>query len=127
MTKDNADRYKFRTPPLRQIATTGPWGHDGAYDDLETMVRHHLNPPKFLENYDTNQAALPSRKDLDAIDFLNHNNSKARQSLLDANELSVISLSDEEIDDLMAFLYGLTDFECVNLRHDIPLSVPSGL
>ncbi len=38
------DRFKCRTPNLRQVAPTGPWGHDGAYNDLEQRVCHRLDP-----------------------------------------------------------------------------------
>jgi cytochrome c peroxidase len=44
VTLDMLDRYRFRTPTLRNVALTGPWGHDGAYDSLEAIVRHNLNP-----------------------------------------------------------------------------------
>ena len=30
VTGVGAERYAFRTPPLRNVALTGPWGHDGA-------------------------------------------------------------------------------------------------
>ena len=29
------DRFAFRTPPLRNVALTGPWMHNGAYSNLE--------------------------------------------------------------------------------------------
>ena len=28
------DAYAFRTPMLRNVTETGPWGHAGAHDDL---------------------------------------------------------------------------------------------
>lgn len=55
------DRYRFRTPTLRNVVLTGPWGHDGAYDTLEAMVKHHLNPAESLEKYNTDQARLQCR------------------------------------------------------------------
>ncbi len=36
-----ADRYAFRTPPLRNAVLTGPWGHDGAFTDLRAFVDHY--------------------------------------------------------------------------------------
>ena len=44
VTGHPADRYKFRTPSLRNVVLTGPWGHDGAYDSLRAVVEHHLDP-----------------------------------------------------------------------------------
>jgi cytochrome c peroxidase len=52
VTGDANDRYKFRTPSLRNVALTGPWRHDGAYNTLEAVVRHHLAPEKSLNAYD---------------------------------------------------------------------------
>jgi cytochrome c peroxidase len=127
VTKDAADRFKFRTPSLRQVAITGPWGHDGAYNDLEQMVRHHLNPVEALNNYDINQALLASRADLDKIDIIAHQDKKRRQAIIDAIEIKPIKLTDEEIYDLMAFLHGLTDVNCIDLRKTAVTRVPSGL
>ncbi|MCF7970715.1 MAG: cytochrome-c peroxidase [Methylococcaceae bacterium] len=128
VTANPADRFKFRTPTLRQIAFTGPWGHDGAYSDLEAMVRHHLNPVTALNNYTTNNATLISRPDLNAIDFVAQNDPVRRAAIEAAIEIEPRDLSDEEITKLMAFLnYGLTDFDCLNLNKDIPARVPSGL
>lgn len=127
VTNDSTDRFKFRTPSLRQVVLTGPWGHDGAYNDLEAMVRHHLNPRVALNHYDPKQAVLPSRPDLDAIDFIAHNDLTRRQAIANANELDPITLTDEEISDLIAFLQALTDFNCLDLRRDVPSRVPSGL
>ncbi len=36
------DEGAFRTPPLRNVARTGPWGHDGRFDTLEAAVDFHL-------------------------------------------------------------------------------------
>lgn len=127
VTKDAADRFKFRTPSLRQVIMTGPWGHDGAYNDLEQMVRHHLNPIEALNNYDISQALLPSRADLDKIDIIAHQDKKRRQAIIDAIEIDPIKLTYEEVYDLIAFLHALTDVNCIDLRKNAVNQVPSGL
>jgi len=127
VTGDAADRFKFRTPSLRQVALTGPWGHDGAYNDLEAMVRHHLNPIEALNNYDMGQAVMPSREDLDMIDFVVQTDMSRRQAIINAIEIEPVNLTDEEISDLMTFLYALTDVNCIDLRKDAVNRVPSGL
>jgi cytochrome c peroxidase len=38
-TKADADKWKFRTPSLRNVARTAPYFHDGSAPDLETAVR----------------------------------------------------------------------------------------
>ncbi len=43
-TSQPSDRFLFRTPPLRNVISTGPWGHNGHFDSLEAVVEHHFNP-----------------------------------------------------------------------------------
>ena len=126
-TGDSADRYRFRTPTLRNVAITGPWGHDGAFNTLEAVVRHHMDAVNSLNNYDAQQAVLPSRSDLDAIDFQVHNDTNSRNALANSIEIAPVQLSDEEFDSLIAFLHALTDPASVDLRSTVPASVPSGL
>ncbi|MGV3531636.1 MAG: cytochrome-c peroxidase, partial [Chthoniobacteraceae bacterium] len=39
VTKDEADKFKFKVPSLRNIAITGPYFHDGAKVTLEETIR----------------------------------------------------------------------------------------
>ena len=127
VTADPADHRKFRTPTLRNVELTGPWGHSGAYNSLEAVVRHHLNPVASLEAYDPAEAVLAPRDDLDSIDFLVHQHPASRADIAAANELSPTPLSDKEIDLLLDFLRSLTDRGSIDLRLDVPVNVPSGL
>ena len=38
------DAYRFRTPSLRNVALTAPLGHNGAFPDLNGIIRYHLRP-----------------------------------------------------------------------------------
>lgn len=127
VTGDINDRYRFRTPPLRNVALTGPWGHDGAYNTLRGMVEHHLDAVSALENYDTSQAVLPSNANLDPIDFEVHNDFASRAALSAAIEIAPVNLSNRKLDDLMAFIIALTDVNGADIRHTTPSRVPSGL
>ncbi len=122
-----SDRYRFRVPTLRNVALTGPWGHDGAFGSLEAMVRHHLDPVVSFEAYDRSQVTLPFREDLDAIDFLMHDDELARAEIAEACELRPKRLRERDIRALMDFLHALTDPASLDLRHDVPKSVPSGI
>ncbi len=126
VTGDSADRYRFRTPTLRNVALTGPWGHDGAYNTLRAVVEHHLEPVNSLYDYDTHQAVMPSRDDLDAIDFVVQNSARI-DAIAAANELDLSQLRPHEIDALMEFLHALTDPASLDLRADVPGHLPSGL
>ncbi len=150
VTGRSEDAFRFRTPSLRNVALTGPWGHDGAYDSLEDVVRHHLNPVKSLETYRLEDGFLRtlnevvelvasstalkqellSERRLEAFvarDGWVQASSKLRGSIANANELEPRSLSDAEVHDLIAFLEALTDPASTNLSHLIPDRVPSGL
>ena len=126
---DAGDNYKFRTPSLRNVALTGPWGHDGAFNTLEDVVKHHLNPEQSLFEYDINKhSALPSRADLDEIDRAAQDNPTIVANIWEASELKgVTELSDKEFMYLMDFLHALTDPVSVDLRIDVPKYVPSNL
>jgi len=128
VTGDESQRYQFRTPPLRNVALTGPWGHSGAFDTLEGVVRHHLNPAASIANYDCQtEPRLPSRGDLDRLDCYVMNDPDLVAAIRDANELGKTKLSEKNISYIMAFLHALTDPGNIDLRHDIPKYVPSGL
>lgn len=124
VTGDPADAYAFRTPPLRNIAQTAPYGHSGAYATLEGVVRHHLDPVAALMSYDIEQAVLPGMK-VDDLRVLN--DTEEMQAIAAANVLQPQTLSDAEVGDILAFLNALTDPQSIRGALGIPQSVPSGL
>jgi len=127
VTGDVRDRYRFRTPSLRNVALTGPWGHDGAYNSLRAVIEHHLDPETSLENYDRRQAVLPGRADLDVKDFVVYGDLARRAALAASNELPPLALDTDEVDDLVAFMHALTDVRTTDLSKAMPQRVPSGL
>jgi len=127
VTGDVGDRFRFRTPTLRNVALTGPWGHTGAYNTLQAMVDHHFDPVDSLYAYDQSQAALPPRPDLDAVDFIVMNDAARLSEIAGANELDLLPLSEDQIDLLIDFLNALTDPGMVDIRADTPFALPSGL
>ena len=122
VTGQAGDAYKFRTPSLRNVSLTGPWGHDGAYASLEAVVRHHLDPIAGLKEYDRTQAVLP--KLAGAEDWAILDASAEVDAIAAANELQPVSLNDAEVDEILAFLNALRD---ERERLGIPQAVPSGL
>jgi len=127
VTGDPADAYRFRTPSLRNVALTGPYGHDGAYRSLEAVVRHHLDPVASLMAYDISMALLPELAGAEAKDSLVLQNPEEMARIAAANELVPMALSDHEVAALVAFLDSLTDPVSVTGRLGIPESVPSRL
>ena len=127
VTGMRADRYRFRVPSLRNVALTAPYGHAGAYNSLDAVVRHHLDPVTSLYTFDAAQLVLPSRPDLDERDRYAVDSESTRAAIAAANELAPVMLRESEIEALIAFLHALTDPSMLDLRRDVPISVPSGL
>jgi cytochrome c peroxidase len=127
VTGELVDRMKFRTPVLRNVALTGPWGHDGAYDDLRLMVRHHIRPRWYLRHYDSSQLVVPRRDDLDLIDTVVMSDTASVDLIESCIELPENHATDLEVERLVDFLNALTDTASLDLRDDVPAEVPSGL
>lgn len=124
---DRSDRYRFRVPSLRNVAQTAPYGHSGAYNTLEAVVRHHLDSGAALYNYNDSQIRLPGRSDLDAKDLQAMNDPAVLAAIARSNELVRVDLREREISQLIDFLQALTDPAMLDLRGDVPRSLPSGL
>ncbi len=129
VTRDPDDRYRFRTPSLRNVVLTGPWGHDGAFNSLEAIVRHHLNPQASLARYDPSQIVMPPRPDLDALDLVAYRDRAVVAAIAAAIEITPPqpALMEREVLDLLDFLQALTDPAATDLRRWVPKRVPSGL
>lgn len=108
ITHNRADRYKWRTMSLLNVAKTGPWSHDGAFTSLKAMVTHMVDPST---PYDQSNVLEPKMQNLEHTD---ENHAKALAQL-EKNRLDGISphrvadLSDKQIDQIVAFLESLTD------------------
>lgn len=127
VTGNPDDAYRFRTPSLRNVALTAPYGHDGAYATLEAVVRHHLDPVASLNAYDISQAILPDLPGAAEKDQVILSSADERAAIAAANELAPVALTDGEIAALFAFLESLTDPTSATGRLGVPESVPSGL
>jgi len=87
-----SDFGKFKPPPLRNIALTPPYMHDGRFNTLEEVIDHY------------NSEALFSRPNVDAVMTLG-TNEKFGQSLL---------LTNQEKKAIISFLHMLTDSSFVH-------------
>lgn len=82
VTQNEADRGKFKTPSLRNVALTAPYMHDGRFTTLEQVVAHYSNGVQRSATLDANLAKHPE---------------------------GGLQLSPQEQADLVAFLRTLTD------------------
>ena len=122
-TNDPQDLFAFRTPPLRNVAVTGPWMHNGAYRTLAAAVRHHLDPATALQNYDETQIMTmlqaTCKEDAGTIQALLNG--------LDPLLAAPKALSDAQVQQLLSFLHALTAPSALDQSAAVPLTVPSGL
>ncbi|MBB3994547.1 cytochrome c peroxidase [Sulfitobacter undariae] len=125
VTGEPEDMYRFRTPSLRNITQTAPYGHNGAYTDLEDMVRHHLNAVQGLAKYDRSNARLSNALTVD--DWQATDNFDEVMRIAEAIEITDVALEQIEIDKIMSFLGALTDPDAGKRGLGAPVSVPSGL
>lgn len=59
VTKRNGDQGKFAVPPLRNVAVTGPYMHDGRFRTLDEVVEHYCTGMKRSATLDPNLAKHP--------------------------------------------------------------------
>lgn len=123
VTLDEQDRFKFRTPPLRSVALTAPYMHDGAYDSLEVAVRHHVAPEVLLRNYDSSRLPADLRAEV------HHELDDELVAAIDPELRPRRVLSDEDIMNLVEFLNALSSSTEMFLPPDpaVPATLPSGL
>ena len=124
------DVLKFRTPTLRNVALTAPYGHGGAYDTLRAVVEHHVDTVNSLYAYNKNrQAILPTHPTLDDENYRAMDDKAIVDFIAYHNELDPFTYSEEDIDRIMDFLNALTDPNTIDLRsdQDVVYGVPSGL
>ena len=58
ITGNAADRYKFRTAPLRNAALQAAFFHNGAMTRIEDAIYHHLDVFDSARNYDPKKARV---------------------------------------------------------------------
>ncbi len=126
-TDDLNDMYKFKTPALRNVSLTAPYGHNGAYPTLEGIIKHHLDPKGMYKIWKPKLAKLPKAKWLESIDFVTFSDKREQERILSSIEIKPIDLSDKEIYYLVEFLKSLTGKSGNNRPLGKPNKVPSGL
>lgn len=123
VTGNFEDSFAFRTPPLRNVALTGPYMHNGYYATLEEAIAHHFNAETVLETYPDD---VPDARVSDLSSETLVLRDMIGQTL--APQLDGMSpLSNSEMSDLIAFLESFTSPSATDLAHLTPDSVPSGL
>jgi cytochrome c peroxidase len=119
VTGNPADKYLFRTTPLRNVELTGPYGHDGAIISLRAFIEHYSESDLKLQSYDPTQleALLQSTLQPNQGDIL------GQRDIL----LAGVVLTPDLVDQLFDYMSALTDDAARNLSRSAPKHVPSKL
>lgn len=123
VTGHSADRYMFRTSPLRNVALQPTFMHNGAFTRLEDAVRHHLDVVSSIQQYS------PSAQGLDPDLRGPIGPMESVLERLDPRVATTIRLSKSEFGQLIEFVRnGLLDPRArySKLKRLIPNNVPSG-
>lgn len=93
LTAKTSDKGRFRPPTLRNIALTAPYMHDGSIPTLEAVVRHYAAGGRVISSgpYAGDGRANPNK----------------------SNFVRQFDLTEQEVQDLVAFLESLTDQDFV--------------
>ena len=94
-------RGAWKTPSLRDVALTGPYMHDGMYTSLRDVIVHY------------NKGGMIDPQGGEVIGTLD-------------DKIKQLNLTDQEIDDLVAFLMTLTGQvdPAVTAKPDVPADSP---
>ncbi len=125
VTSRAEDLYAFRTPSLRNVTRTGPWGHAGAHTDLHAFLADH-GDPEALARFAAAPRSLPLPQ-MQVQDYRIADDPAETAAIAAALRAPSKSLSPGEIDRLIAFLRALEDPVALTGRLGIPDMVPSGL
>jgi cytochrome c peroxidase len=123
VTRNPADRYKFRTAPLRNVGAQAAFFHNGAFTTLEDAINHYRDVTKSARNLEALKWKLS--EDLRGPVGPDEPVLARVTSFL----VSGILLNEEEFRQIVEFVRnGLLDprAKAENLRKLIPESVPSG-
>jgi cytochrome c peroxidase len=124
ITGNLADRYKFRSSPLRNAALQPAFFHNGAFTRIEDAIRHHLDVQNSARHYDPIQAGVAADLSLRLA------SPDAMLSTVDPLLAQPIVLDDLEFRALVTFVRdGLLDHRAQpqNLCLLVPSFVPSGM
>ena len=124
ITGKPADRYKFRSSPLRNAALQPAFFHNGAFTELEDAVRHHLNVFDSARLYNPFRAGVDRdlTKRIAPVELV--------LATVDPLLASPIRLQQDEFEHLVAFVRnGLLDQRAApkSLCSILPAAVPSGM
>ncbi len=127
VTKKTGDAFKMRTPSLRNLSYTAPYGWAGGYQSLKGVVRTHVQPN--FAYLDKLKLIKQSGSIWPAAARAQYRELRNARSMMTPDYFKFSNGDDAEraLDDLVAFLQSLDDEKGVRGRLGKPKEVPSSL
>ncbi len=123
ITGAEADRYTFRTAPLRGVELTAPYGHAGQFVSLVDFIDHYSDSEAKLRAFaDEHRAEMEPALQSQILDHNLDAILSTRSPLIEG-----VSFDREVAEAVAAFLAALTDDRSRNVMSMLPSTVPSGL
>lgn len=121
---DIADHFAFRTPPLRNVAATAPYMHNGVLVDLNAVMRHYADPTLTPGRIDVNalHADLRATVQTSTTHVADLQGSLSAELVLVSGSTTFVGLSN-----IRQFLEALTDDALTTIGDVRPTAAPSGL
>jgi cytochrome c peroxidase len=120
VTGVSTDRYRFRTPALRNVELTGPYGHAGQFVQLRDFIDHYSQSDVKLTTYNAGQLEPLLQNTVLTTNFADILSTRT-------GLLNNFVMSTTQVDELTDFMRALTDPRARFLNHLRPFKVPSGL
>ena len=99
--KQRAEDGKFKVPTLRNIAKTAPYMHNGYFRTLRGVVA-------FYNDRDVRPACVGELSEAEALQKGCWPQSEVRRNL-NTEEMGKLGLTEQEVDDIVAFMQTLND------------------
>jgi len=112
------DRFRRRTPSLRNVTVTAPYGHAGSFETLKQFLKHHLDPVSGMARLSGKGAGNMG---------LDDELKKIVLAMTQTVDLKPVDLTSKEFNALLSFLGALTDEQSIGGQLGRPKEVPSFL
>lgn len=120
-TGDPAERFAFRTSPLRNVNESAPYMHNGAYPELGNAIVHYVAPLRSAAEYDPELLLAELRP------TIQQDPAHLEELTASLSEDLVLEGIAAGLPNVRAFLETLTEHDYARYQDLTPETVPSGL
>lgn len=91
-------RYAFKTPGLRGLKHSAPWGHSGAFWNIRDIILHYFHPMRTFRHYEPRHVNIPYQLEHETL------KQQDRWNAMDARVKEGFALNNQQLLELEDFL-----------------------